>query len=100
MNRLGSFFRNTRYGAVFSPILLLLSILVARLAEYFRMSNYHWIFTWGSLLGYLLLLTSFIFSFIYTVALVVEMKNNYKKFDFLLILLSMIPIFFIVYVFW
>lgn len=100
MSKIRRFLSDVRYGVTFSPVLLLLSFLAHRIAGYFRMSDYHWVFTYGSLLGYLLLLVSLIFSFIYTAALIVEMKKNYKKFDFLLILLSLIPIFFIVYVFW
>ena len=99
MNKVEIFLDNSRRNAIYPLELLIASQLVFRIADLFRTGNYHWIFSYGSLLGYLLLFSSIVFSFFNGILLISEIVKSKKKSDLWLALLSFSPIFYLVYIF-
>ena len=88
-------FKNLKLNSIHINIVFISAFLVAILTKDFRYSNYRWIYQIGGLSCYLFHLLSLVFS---TVNSILIVKENLKiKEKTILLLLSLIPVFFWIY---
>ena len=92
-------FEDTRRNAFIPIITYTIALIIIRVANQFRIIvEYHFVYFWGYLIGYFLILLCIIFSVINGIFLLKMFIIDSQKYDMFLLLLNYLPVLYFIYI--
>ena len=80
----------TKLNAISILFIFIVGVLIGIISEYFRYSNYRWIYNIGSTLKFLMIICSIGWSFLHPILFFSKRKNEWKN-DLIWIIIGFIP---------
>ena len=96
---LNTFLEKTRRNAFIPIITCAVAIIIFRIANLFRLiDGYHFVYSWGCLIGYFLIVLCIIFSVVNGVFLIKKISVTADwKYDLFLLLINCLPLLYFIY---